>query len=127
MLFKNLLLVGLGGGAGSMLRYLTSFLLGKNFIGNHLPLATLFVNLSGCLLMGLLMGLAEKHIVFQNDLRYLLAIGFCGGYTTFSAFAAENFVLLQQGNYWTVASYIVLSVALGITAFFVAYQVVKMI
>jgi CrcB protein len=110
-MIKQLLLVGLGGGAGSMLRYLSTLLVARHFTG-HAPLATFLVNVTGCLLVGLLAGLFPRG----DTARLLLLTGFCGGYTTFSAFAAENVALWQQGNYPLLALYTTLSVVAGIAA-----------
>lgn len=124
-MFKHLILVGIGGGLGSMLRYLTSLWIYKLSPNTVFPWATFFVNISGCLLIGLFLGLASKHSFFNQELRYLLVAGFCGGYTTFSAFSAENFNLLEKGQYMTLAAYILASVAIGILAFYIGYQISK--
>ena len=114
-MLKQLLLVGLGGGVGSILRYLTSVCLSRYF-SYIFPLATFAVNIIGCFLMGLLFGLTAKYDLLNNDLKLLLMIGFCGGYTTFSAFSIENMQLIGSGNYLLSSIYIVGSVLLGIAA-----------
>jgi len=112
-MFRAFLLVGAGGAAGSMLRYGISLLINRTF--NHpLPVATLLVNLSGCLLIGLLFGTAERHAWLQGNLLLLLATGFCGGFTTFSTFAAENVKLLNDHQSGMALLYTLLSVFLGI-------------
>lgn len=114
---KQIVLVGLGGATGSILRYLTSVFTSKHY-SSLFPLATFITNILGCLLIGVLMGLLGKNIL-TNDLRLLLITGFCGGYTTFSTFSAENVNLLQYGHYFTLVVYIVASVVLGMFAVWV--------
>ena len=123
-MLKTLLLVGLGGGLGSVLRYLTAYIVGK-FYDNPFPLATFSVNILGCLLIGILIGVFGKQLSPNDDLKYLFITGFCGGYTTFSTFSAENIQLIQSGNYVIPALYITLSVLFGILAVFLGMVLVK--
>ena len=111
-MFKNILLVGLGGGIGSMLRYGASLL----FSSRYFPYTTLAVNIIGSLMIGLVLGMSFKSEYFLTNWKLFLATGICGGFTTFSAFSAENMELLQQGRYSLAIIYIVLSVILGIAA-----------
>ena len=121
---KSILLVGLGGGVGSILRYLTSVVVAKYF-HSLFPLSTFAANFVGCLIIGLLIGLFDKFQLVDSDLRLLLITGFCGGYTTFSAFAAENLTLFQSGNYATAILYILLSIILGIAAVLLGVTIMK--
>ncbi|RQO29918.1 fluoride efflux transporter CrcB [Taibaiella sp. KBW10] len=111
---KNILLVGLGGALGSILRYLVSLWTTKEAT-QHFPWATFIINVSGCLAIGLLMGLLDKQIL-SNATRLLLITGFCGGFTTFSTFSAENIKLIQSGHLFTALLYIILSIILGLAA-----------
>jgi len=111
-MLKAIILVGIGGGTGSILRYLTSCLVSKYF-DKPFPLSTFVANMLGCFAMGILIGMIGRHLPIESDLRHLLLVGFCGGYTTFSAFAYENTLLLQSHQYFTLISYIGLSVVLG--------------
>lgn len=112
-MLRPLLLVGLGGAAGSMLRYMIALAINKNF-SHPFPLATFLINIIGCLVIGLLFGMAEKHAWLQGNLLLLLATGFCGGFTTFSTFALENVGLLEKNQSYTAVAYALLSVVIGV-------------
>lgn len=121
-MIKTLLLIGIGGGTGSILRYLTSLLTAKYFEGSF-PLGTFIANIVGCLLIGIFLGMfTEKE---DSQLVMLFVIGFCGGYTTFSSFAYENLDLLQSGNYSTAFLYIAGSVLISLFAVWVGLSMVK--
>lgn len=110
---KQVLLVFLGGGAGSVLRFLIS----KNLNPiSSIPVGTLLVNILGSLLIGLLLGLGLKQELLSPNATLLLATGFCGGFTTFSAFSYENQVLLKAGDYLSFGIYSAGSIFLGIAA-----------
>ncbi|MGF2413494.1 fluoride efflux transporter CrcB [Ferruginibacter sp.] len=120
-MFKNFLLVGLGGAIGSMLRYAFYLLITvKNF-----PFATLTVNIAGSFVIGLVLALSLKDDSFLNNWKLFLATGICGGFTTFSALSAENMTLLQSGKYFTALLYIALSIVLGIAAAWFGFNVIK--
>lgn len=121
---KTLLLVGLGGGTGSILRYLTSAFVSR-YLPATFPWATFTVNIAGCLLIGIIIGMLERQQVLNNDLKLLLITGFCGGYTTFSAFATENFNLIQNGNSLVAMLYIAASIAAGIIAVWGGLALIK--
>ena len=114
-MIKQILLVGLGGATGSILRYLTTMLTEKYYT-HPFPLATLIINILGCFIIGLLMVFFEQHAPASSHLKFLLITGFCGGYTTFSVFASENIVLLQHNNYTSALLYIASSVCIGLAA-----------
>ena len=115
MMLKTFLLIFLGGGLGSVFRYGTS-LLTQKFYTNSFPLATFLVNIVGCFLIGLMVGFSDKLITANTDLRFLFITGFCGGYTTFSAFGYENFQLLQNNQTLLALTYIGLSIIMGLVA-----------
>jgi fluoride exporter len=114
-MLKTIIYIAIGGAIGSVLRYLTSVLVNK-YWSNHFPLATFITNVLGCLLIGLLIGVLEKHNLTNSNLKWLLITGFCGGYTTFSTFGFENYSLLQNNNSALAFIYIALSVIVGLFA-----------
>ena len=117
---KNVLLVFLGGGVGSVLRYLTSDYTQKLWNINSFPLGTFVVNILGCCIIGFLTSYFFK---VDNYLKYLLITGFCGGFTTFSTFSVESFSLWENQNYTILFLYIILSVVLGIGAVFLGMKI----
>jgi fluoride exporter len=94
-----ILCVALGGACGSVCRYLCSLWIPRV---QGFPLATVFVNVLGCLLIGVLSGYLARLQLSSNALRLLLVTGFCGGFTTFSTFTSENISLIQNGQ-WGMA------------------------
>ena len=107
-----------------MLRYLTSLWVGRCF-PHHFPLATFVVNMAGCLLIGVLFGLFERHVPSTTGLRAFFMTGFCGGFTTFSTFANESLTLAKTGDALLSAVYIGSSVALGMLAVVAGAQLAK--
>jgi CrcB protein len=123
-MLKAIVLVSIGGAFGSSLRYLTSFFMQKYF-SQSFPWGTLIANILGCLIIGVLMGYFTKAQINNNDYRLLMITGFCGGYTTFSAFALENFSFWQHGNTSTAIIYTAISVIGGFFAVFSGYAISK--
>lgn len=121
---KSILLVGIGGAFGSMLRYLSA-LLTNRYWNNSFPLGTFAVNIIGCILIGILVALAEKQNIINNDLKLLLITGFCGGFTTFSTFSLENIQLINTGNYTLLILNILLSVSLGVLGVWIGLNIIK--
>lgn len=112
-MFRSLVIVGAGGAAGSMARYLVSYLFSK-FTTSSFPFATFSINVIGSLLIGMLFGLSARNQWLQAGGMLLLASGFCGGFTTFSTFALENVNLMQKGQSIFPIMYISLSVIVGL-------------
>ncbi len=119
------LLVGLAGFFGTISRYLLGQMIFKAGSGTF-PYSTLFVNLIGCLLIGLIYGLVEKGSMLSTQTRIVLASGFCGGFTTFSAFSAESFQMIREGFYTHFALYAGLSILLGIAATFAGFFLIRL-
>lgn len=121
---KQLILVFLGGGAGSALRFIISRFLNPS---TGIPYGTLIVNLLGSLLIGFLFGLSLKQNLLSPNSMLLLATGFCGGFTTFSAFSYENQVLIKNGEFFPFLLYGMGSVFLGIGAVYLGFLLTKLI
>ncbi len=114
-MFKTLLLIGTGGFIGSISRFLASKAIQDNF-PTVFPYGTFLVNISGCFLIGLIYGLSERSTLFSSGWKMFLAVGFCGGFTTFSTFANENLAMLRDGDFFHFMVYTGLSVFLSIGA-----------
>ncbi|NND88893.1 MAG: fluoride efflux transporter CrcB [Flavobacteriaceae bacterium] len=108
---KSVLLVFLGGGIGSALRYLIGIWL-KN--GTGFPSATFLVNMVGSFLIGVLMGWIIRNTNTSSSFALLLITGVCGGFTTFSAFALENYQFFKNGNFTMLSLYVGGSLIIGI-------------
>jgi CrcB protein len=123
-MIKQLLLVGMGGGIGSMLRWGISLLFSKTS-SFFFPVATLIVNLLGCLLIGILIGLSLKNHWMDVSMKLVLITGFCGGFTTFSAFSLENLQMYQAGNYAGLILYTLISLIIGFVAVWIGLMITK--
>ncbi|MGS0747510.1 fluoride efflux transporter CrcB [Halpernia sp. GG3] len=122
MEFRAIIYIFLGGGLGSVLRFLVSNYTEKLMNIREFPFGTFTVNIIGCFLIGLL---SAYFLKVDNYLKFLLITGFCGGFTTFSTFSAENFSLWQNGSYFTLIFYVLASVTIGLFAVFAGFQVFK--
>jgi len=120
---KALLLVFLGGGLGSTLRYGLGKYLNSTISG--IPYGTFAANILGSLLIGVILGMAAKHHNISQNTMLLLATGFCGGFTTFSTFAYENHVFLKSGDFGMFAVYTIASFIIGFGAVFFGIWAVK--
>ena len=123
-MLRAILLVGLGSAGGGIMRYLV----GKwthSLISTSFPLGTMIVNVLGCFVIGLIYCIFSKNTPADANMQLLLATGFCGGFTTFSSFMHENYVMLENGNILQLAIYIGLSVILGILALYLAIYLIK--
>lgn len=123
-MLKSLLCIGVGGGIGSIFRYLISV-----FVGRHIPivfpLGTLLVNISGCFLIGVFYSLANRYTGFTPEWRLFLITGICGGFTTFSTYSYDGLALLKQGANFSFLLYIIGSVVLGLLATFAGAAIFK--
>jgi len=125
-MIKNILLIGVGGGVGSIARYLCQKWFAEN-VQHPFPWGTFFVNGVGCFLIGSIYAIAEKTTLVSPSARLLLITGLCGGFTTFSAFAFENMELLRTGDTIYFLLYAVGSVIIGIAAVFAAIAIFKLV
>ena len=113
---RQLFFVFIGGGLGSVLRYIIGRYL--NQTGSGFPLGTFTANILGSLLIGIIIGLAAKNNTLSQNQTLLLATGFCGGFTTFSTFAYENHVLFKSGDFTSFALYTFASFIVAFLAVF---------
>ena len=115
MQIKQIILVGLGGATGSILRYLLQRIL-TGLFPHVFPVGTFIVNITGCFLIGLFYGWSERYPGLTPEIRLLLMTGLCGGFTTFSAFTLEGMNLLSEQRFTIFFLYFALSVLLGLAA-----------
>lgn len=118
---KSLLLVALGGAIGSVARYQLSGLILHRTIDWRFPAGTFAVNILGCLVAGILAGLAAKYEFFSQDTRVFLFTGILGGFTTFSAFGLETVFLLRRGELLVAGCNVALSVVAGVAVLWLAF------
>lgn len=122
-MIKDIVLIGIGSGLGGICRYLVSLCMSHSH--GSFPWGTFVVNVIGCLLIGILWGLASRFQNLAPAYSLLLMVGFCGGFTTFSTFSKEGLTLLQTNNYTLFALYTLGSVALGIVSVALGYWLTK--
>lgn len=115
MTLSNILVVGLGGFLGSVLRYVTSVTIDQR-LNSIFPFGTFTVNIIGAFALGVISGWLTQTDDGAPTIRLLVITGFCGGFTTFSAFAFENFNLLSGRAVGLSILYVVVSVLLGVLA-----------
>ena len=118
------LLVGVGGFVGSVVRYLVSRGVQQLLDTSSFPYGTLTVNVIGCLIIGILSGAAEERGIFnaESHTRALLFIGFLGGFTTFSAFGYETVTLARDDQVLQAFTNVVLQLTMGLGAVWVGYR-----
>ena len=119
-----MLVVALGGGIGSALRFVISKLV-ASVSGGIFPYPTLVVNVVGCLAIGLVYGLSVRGSLGGDAMKALLATGVCGGFTTFSTFSNENLVLLRDGHVLMAIVYAGGSLAIGLAAVAAGYWIAE--
>jgi len=119
---KQFLLVFLGGGMGSALRYIIS-----KHLNTNLPYGTFTVNIIGCFIIGFLLTYVSKSNFLSQNHVLLLTAGFCSGFTTFSAFAFENSLFLKQGDTFYFILYTLCSLIIGILAVFAGIWIAKVL
>jgi CrcB protein len=123
-MIKNFLIVGLGGAVGSMLRYGVQKIFQVQTVATF-PTGTLLVNIAGCFLIGILWSLVSRSLTWNEEMKLLLMTGFCGGFTTFSAFTLEGIGLLKENRTVLFVIYLSASVLGGLLATFIGIRIVK--
>mgnify|MGYP001231629116 CR=1 FL=1 len=122
-MIKNILLVFIGGGLGSVCRYIISDI--NYFKKFAFPYPTLLTNLLGCFLIGLALGWSIKNSNIDSSLFILFTVGFCGGFTTFSTFSQESLTLINNNQLSHLFFYLFSSISIGIFSVFLGLKLSK--
>ena len=109
----RLILIGLFGAVGTLARYGLQGVV-QIRTGNTFPYGTLLVNLTGCFFLGMIGQFTLNRLVISPDWRVAIAVGFFGGYTTFSSFGWETAKMLEDGEWLRVTTYVTVSVVAGL-------------
>lgn len=126
MNIQSILLIGFGGGLGSILRHLLGTVIHfKHSKLSHFPLGTFTVNILGGFLIGLFIGISLKNNFINENWKWFLVTGFCGGFTTFSAFTNEGYLLLKNQQIGMFVFYFLISISLGLLATTIGYLISK--
>ncbi len=125
-MIKMFMLAGLGSFFGGGSRYLAQQFIAKQFEAPF-PYGTLFVNILGSFIIGIVFALSEKANIMSAEIRIFLATGFCGGFTTFSSFSLENYSMLKDGEFFYVFGYMGLSILLGLLATYFGILLIKIL
>ena len=116
--------VGFGGFIGSILRY-SLYILTSNILGYTSPIATIFINIIGCFLIGFAYQLFNVHLNISENLRLFIMIGLLGGFTTFSAFSIDALLVYQNSGKILAIAYVVLSIILSLLATLTGIWLIK--
>ena len=119
------LIIGTGGFVGTLARYFSMQWVQRTF-SNPFPLGTMVVNILGCFLIGVFLGLSERGNILTNEMRLFLTVGFCGGFTTFSTFTADSLLLMRDGQFFYLLTYTAISVVVGILFTFLGSSLIKL-
>ena len=112
---KHYVLIALGGALGSVLRYFLGSSLSER-LGTRFPFGTLIINICACFLIGLTVEFLNRHVGWDPAWRFLIPVGFIGGFSTFSTFEWEAWSSFSNGAFWIGISYIVISVVTGLVS-----------
>ena len=122
---NSVIVVALGGAFGSVCRFLLSRFISQRALDWRFPLGTFVVNMVGCLVIGGLLGLSIKEGYFSMETRLFLFTGIVGGFTTFSAFELETFMLLRNGDFLVAGGNVLLSVSAGLLSLWAGFAFVS--
>jgi CrcB protein len=125
-MLKSILIVGFGGFIGTVARFLTSRYFQEN-VASVFPWSTFSINIIGSLLIGIFYGISEKGDFMSPDVRLFLTVGICGGFTTFSTFSNDAFLLLKQDEWLRFAFYTSMSFFFGLLAVYFGRIIIKLI
>jgi CrcB protein len=123
-MIKTLILVGMGGFIGTILRFIISKYVQQS-TGTIFPWGTFSVNIIGSLLIGIVLGLSEKGNIISTEATLFLTIGICGGFTTFSSFVNDAFVLIDNKEILKMIFYTSISFTIGLLAVFTGRFLIK--
>ncbi|MGV8138299.1 MAG: fluoride efflux transporter CrcB [Mangrovibacterium sp.] len=125
-MWKTILIVGTGGFLGSVARYLTQLLVERSF-HSAFPWGTFAANTGGCFIIGVVYALSERGGLLSPEWRIFLTVGFCGGFTTFSSFAYNNLIMLNEKSYLQFFGNIFLSIFFGLTAVYLGVIAIRIL
>jgi fluoride exporter len=125
-MLRTILIVGTGGFIGSVMRYLVQFYVEKG-MSSTFPMGTLIANIVGSFIIGMVFALAEKGNLMSSEWRIFLTVGICGGFTTFSAFAYNNFTMIKEHSYGQLLFNLGGNIFLGILAVYLGIVLIRAI
>ena len=125
-MLRTILIVGTGGFIGSVMRYLVQFYVEKG-MSSTFPLGTLIANIVGSFVIGMVFALVEKGNLLSSEWRVFLSVGICGGFTTFSAFAYNNFIMIKEHSYGQLLFNLGGNIFLGILAVYLGIILIRVI
>lgn len=125
-MLKTILIVGTGGFIGSVMRYLLQFYVEKG-MSSTFPMGTLIANITGSFVIGMVFAIAEKGNLMSSEWRIFLSVGICGGFTTFSAFSYNTFIMIKEHSYGQLFYNVGGNLVLGILAVYLGIILIRTI
>lgn len=125
MMMRLILYIAAGSGLGGVARYLASRWIQEAWGHGAFPWGTFAVNVVGCLLIGLIYGAVDRGAGLSPEMKAFLTVGFCGGFTTFSTFVHENYLLFESSDFPVVALYAGASFAVGLMMAYAGHWLVR--